>query len=182
MKDFKRDDLLFSLCGLNCGLCTMHLGGYCPGCGGGEGNQSCGIARCSIQKGGITYCHQCGDYPCERYESIDEFDSFITHQNRRRDMEKHRSAGARAYDEEQAEKVLILKYLLEHFNDGRRKTLYCLAVNLLELDFLRELMGRLKEEEGLAALSVKERAAFAVQLLQSEADKEHIILKLNKKK
>ena len=34
MKDFIRADQLFSLCGLNCGLCTMRLGGYCPGCGG----------------------------------------------------------------------------------------------------------------------------------------------------
>ena len=40
MKDFIRDDDLFSLCGLNCGLCTMHIDGYCPGCGGGEGNQT----------------------------------------------------------------------------------------------------------------------------------------------
>ena len=39
MKGFIRSDRLFSLCGLNCGLCTMRLGGCCPGCGGGEGNQ-----------------------------------------------------------------------------------------------------------------------------------------------
>ena len=30
---------LFSLGGLNCGLCPMFLNKYCPGCGGGEGNQ-----------------------------------------------------------------------------------------------------------------------------------------------
>jgi len=29
----------------------MHIGGYCPGCGGGEGNQSCKIARCGMEKG-----------------------------------------------------------------------------------------------------------------------------------
>jgi hypothetical protein len=37
MKDFKRLYPLFSLCGLNCGLCPMHLDNYCPGCGGGAG-------------------------------------------------------------------------------------------------------------------------------------------------
>ena len=26
MKGFEREDQLFSLCGLNCGLCSMHLG------------------------------------------------------------------------------------------------------------------------------------------------------------
>ena len=50
MKGFEREDQLFSLCGLNCGLCSMHLGGYCPGCGGGAGNQACAIARCAMQK------------------------------------------------------------------------------------------------------------------------------------
>ncbi len=40
MKDFTRTDLSFSLCGLNCGLCPMRLGGHCPGCGGGADNTS----------------------------------------------------------------------------------------------------------------------------------------------
>lgn len=47
MKGFSRKEPMFSLCGLNCALCAMHVGGYCPGCGGGEGNQSCAFARCS---------------------------------------------------------------------------------------------------------------------------------------
>lgn len=37
MKGFDRKDLLFSLCGLNCGLCSMRLGGYCPAAAGVRG-------------------------------------------------------------------------------------------------------------------------------------------------
>lgn len=48
-------------------------------------------------------------FPCEKYEGINLFDSFITHHNQ-------------------------LKYLLENCNDGRRKSFFCVAVNLL--DFL----------------------------------------------
>lgn len=59
----------------------MRLGGYCPGCGGGEGNQGCAIARCSLTRGGLEYCWQCGEFPCVRYREIDRYDSFITHQN-----------------------------------------------------------------------------------------------------
>ena len=33
MKGFERKNQLFSLCGLNCGLCPMLLGNYCGGCG-----------------------------------------------------------------------------------------------------------------------------------------------------
>ncbi len=65
MKDFTRSDLLFSLCGLNCGLCPMHLGGHCPGCGDGEGNQSCKIARCSLRHEKPEYCSHCWVFPCE---------------------------------------------------------------------------------------------------------------------
>ena len=54
MKGFTREETRFSLCGLNCCLCSMYLGGYCPGCGGGAGNQSCAFARCSLQHGGIS--------------------------------------------------------------------------------------------------------------------------------
>jgi len=84
VRGFVRECTRFSLCGLNCALCTMQLGGYCPGCGGGEGNQSCRIARCSLEHGGVRFCSGCPDYPCPLYEGFDDADSFITHSARRR--------------------------------------------------------------------------------------------------
>ncbi len=61
--------------------------------------------------------------------------------------------------------------LLSRYNDGRRKTLYCLAVNLLEPD---DLKGDLRETESNpepAALAPKERAAYMAGLLQKLAGK-----------
>ena len=179
MKDFEREDQLFSLCGLNCGLCTMHLGGYCPGCGGGTGNQSCAIARCSLEHGGVAYCYLCAEYPCARYEGIDEYDSFITHRNRRADMEKARRIGPEAYQKEQARKFEILQTLLETCNDGRRKTLFAAAVNLLELEELNAVLAQLSR--GPADLPVKEKAVQAAELLQMAASRRGIDLKLRKK-
>lgn len=179
MKDFEREDQLFSLCGLNCGLCTMHLGGYCPGCGGGTGNQSCAVARCSLEHGGVAYCYLCAEYPCARYEGIDEYDSFITHRNRRADMEKARRIGPEAYQKEQARKCEILQTLLETCNDGRRKTLFAAAVNLLELEELNAVLAQLSR--GPADLPVKEKAVQAAELLQMAASRRGIDLKLRKK-
>ncbi|WP_305131294.1 DUF3795 domain-containing protein [uncultured Oscillibacter sp.] len=136
MKGFNRPNQLFSLCGLNCGLCPMFLNKNCPGCGGGEGNQSCKIARCSLEHDGVEYCFQCSEYPCEKYEHIDDFDSFITHQSRKADLEKARCFGIEAYNVEQVEKAKILDFLLSNYNDGRKKTLFCVAVNLLDLRVL----------------------------------------------
>ena len=132
MKNFKRTDLLFSLCGLNCGLCPMNLNKYCPGCCGGEGNQSCSLARCSLQHGKVEYCFQCENYPCPKYEHIDEFDSFITHQHQKLDIQKFIEQGAEAYSSVQQNKRILLNHLLNSYNDGRKKTLFCVAVNLLE--------------------------------------------------
>ena len=48
---FTRMETRFSLCGLECDLCSMHLGGYCPGLGGGAGNQSTMKGKCSWSTG-----------------------------------------------------------------------------------------------------------------------------------
>ena len=177
MKGFHRKNQLFSLCGLNCGLCTMHLGRYCGGCG--NGNQSCKIARCSLEHGSVEYCCERPHYPCEKYEKIDEYDSFITHRNRKPDMEKFRTVGADRYNAEQEEKVRLLGYLLSSCNDGRRKTLFSLAVNLLELSDVRAVVDQLMASD---LPTIKERAVYAASLLQDVATEKGITLKLNRKK
>ena len=91
MKGFERKNQLFSLCGLNCGLCPMFLGNHCGGCG--NGNQSCKIAKCSLTQGKFEYCYECRNYPCEQYKNIDEYDSFITHRRQKSDLEKAQRIG-----------------------------------------------------------------------------------------
>ena len=177
MKNFQRNHLLFSLCGLNCSLCPMNLNQYCPGCGG-EGNQACSIAKCSLQHGNVEYCFQCENYPCEKYNNIDEFDSFITHQHQKQDMEKFKELGIELYSAEQQKKKVLLNHLLNAYNDGRKKTLFCFAVNLLELEDLENIISEL--DENTSALTQKEKSAHAASLLQEAAKKKNVILKLRK--
>ncbi len=180
MKGFQRSNPLFSLCGLNCGLCPMRLGNYCGGCG--NGNQSCKIARCSLEHGGIEYCYACGQYPCETYQHIDDYDSFITHRRRKADFERAQSIGIEQYTAEQREKMRILSYLLSHFNDGRRKNFFCVAVNLLELSELRAAEKQIRAHDELPSLPLKEQCLYVVEILQGLAAKRNIELKLMKKK
>lgn len=168
MKGFSRNNPYFSLCGLNCRLCPMNLSGHCGGCG--FGNQSCPIARCSLEHGSPDYCFQCPEYPCERYEHIDEADSFITHMNQKADLEKMRRIGEDAYNAEQAEKRQILERLLAEYNDGRKKTLFCLAVNLLPLEDLRavfsddDLQLPIKERANRIEKKLKEKSSIELRL------------------
>jgi hypothetical protein len=158
----------------------MKLDNYCPGCGGGQGNQGCPIARCSLQQN-IEYCFQCTEYPCEKYNGIDEFDSFITHRNQLIDMKKAKLTGMEKYHLELEEKSDILKYLLANYNDGRRKSFFCIAVNLLDIQDLREIVDRIKIKTTSTDLVLKEKAAIAVKLFQTIAEEKNLVLKLNKK-
>lgn len=179
MKPFERKNQLLSLCGLNCGLCPMRLGGHCGGCG--NGNRACAVARCSLeQERPIEYCYECRRYPCERYRHIDEFDSFITHRRQKADAEKAQRLGIDAYNREQTEKLGMLTKLLAEYNDGRKKALFCTAVNLLPLDDLREILQTLAESTALAALP--EKSAHAAALLRHAAAARDIELRLRRKK
>ena len=171
MKGFTRSNPYLSLCGLNCRLCPMHISGHCGGCG--FGNQSCPIARCSLEHGSPEYCFRCPEYPCERYAHIDEADSFITHMKQKADLEKMRKIGDEAYNAEQAEKRRILDRLLAEYNDGRKKTLFCLAVNLLPLEELRTVFV-----DGDLQLPVRDRAGLMEKRLKEISGVE---LKLRRK-
>lgn len=180
MKNFERKNQLLSLCGLNCGLCPMFLGNYCGGCG--NGNQSCRIAKCSLEHEKIEYCFECEDYPCEKYETIDEHDSFITHRRQKSDLERVRCIGIEQYNLEQQAKMQMLSYLLSNYNDGRRKNFFCVAVNLLELSELQEAITELQSNEKLVSLPIKERSLYAAGVIQKIADRRNVELKLFKKK
>lgn len=177
MKGFERKDLQLSLCGLNCALCPMQADGHCPGCGGGAGNASCSIARCSLEHGKVEYCFQYEAFPCERYKADDAWDSFVLHRNRKQDMEKARRAPG-AYHSQLKAKQEILRELLDKYNDGRHKSFFCTAVNLLELERLQRVMGQLEKGEAAPA---KELAARAKEWMQGEARQQGVELRLRKK-
>ncbi len=181
MKDFNRTNLSFSLCGLNCSLCPMRLGGHCPGCGGGPGNQSCAIAKCSLQHDKVEYCFLCPSYPCQRYEGIEEYDSFITHQGQLRDIKRAQEIGIAAYNEELVQKAEILQTLLSDYNDGRRKTFYCVAINLLPLPVIENVMKQVVENTSFNNLTIKGKTENVVSLFQNFANQQGLMLKLRKK-
>lgn len=167
MRNFIRKDSSLSLCGLNCRLCPMLLGGHCPGCGGGAGNQSCAIAKCSLQRGNIEYCFLCPDFPCQRYEGAEEYDSFITHQRQLKDIKRAQEIGIEAYINEQTRKAEVLQILLSDYNDGRKKKFYCLAVNLIPLQDLEMVMIQAITNTRLQTLTIKEKMTM-IDILRSQ--------------
>lgn len=184
MDSYSRTYPEFSLCGLNCGLCVRyHTDGpsRCPGCGGNrfsELHPSCPIITCSKKHEHIEYCHECASYPCSRYQNEATYDSFITYAVRLTDQEQAKHFGIEAYQHILNQKIELLRHLIEHYDDGRHKGFYCLAVNLFELPVLQQIMMKL---ETVWDKSLKERTASTVELMTREADVQHIELHLRRK-
>lgn len=185
MSDYQRQYPEFSACGLNCGLCPRyHTDGSsrCPGCGG-EGffrqRPKCGVISCNRRKG-IEFCYRCDEFPCSKIEKADAVDSFITHLNMLSDSRRAQHIGLEGYAAELDQKMAILRLLLDKYNDGRRKSFYCTAVNLLELGDLKDVFAQVERQVD-AEGPVKERSAQAAKIFQARADELGISLKLRKK-
>jgi hypothetical protein len=155
MKEYIRETPLFSLCGLNCCLCPRFRttgSSRCPGCGGEdfyEKHPTCGIISCGQRHDGVEYCFQCKEYPCNRYTGPNEKDSFITYRHVPMDMNTAKDTGLEKYLEQLSKKSYILDILLDEWDNGRLKSYFCLAVNLLPLSDLELAMSELSQREQL---------------------------------
>ena len=176
-KEFNRTDGVFSLCGLNCGLCPMKIRGGCSGCfNGSTCYQTCPIAACSIRHGNVDYSFQCSKYPCKRYDGIDEHDSLISHKNQKKDLAKAKENGIEDYLDEQRKKKEILTRLLDEYDDGGRDVFFCLAVNMLGVNELLEVLSDLDRQSHV--MSLVEKADNAEMMLCKCAENKDIPLEL----
>ena len=97
-------------------------------------------------------------------------------------MEKDQTTWIDAYNAEQAEKAKILEIFLSNYNDGRKKTLFYIAVNLLELQELQAVLWEIEHNSDIEMLTLKEKSAYIARLLKDVAATKNIDLKLRKKK
>ncbi|ORC36190.1 hypothetical protein B4O97_06260 [Marispirochaeta aestuarii] len=184
MKEYSRKYPEFSLCGLNCVLCPRFQtegSSRCPGCGGSnfhEKHPACSVITCSRKHDNTEFCHECAGFPCERYAIPVEKDSFITKRNVFSDMEKAKR-NLSEYLDDLKEKQMILEKLIADFNDGRMKSFYCLAVNLLPLKELKSIVGDV-ENAGRKLREKKEKARTAKEVFLKSASSRGIALELRK--
>ena len=121
----------------------------------------------------MEFCSLCPDWPCQRYVQ-EQADSFIPHRNARRDLETVKRVGLEHYRETLGKKMEGLRFLLERCNDGRRKSLFCTAVNLLGLE--EEFGPEYPPEEQ------KDRGSRAAELFRERAQTRGVSLKLERQR
>jgi hypothetical protein len=93
-------------------------------------------------------------------------------------MKKAADGGMERYRAELGEKISFLEYLLSHYNDGRKKSFFCVAVNLLELSDLSEIKNRLEKLD--EPVSRQDRIKTAEALFYEKAKAKNIDLGLRK--
>ena len=165
VKNFNRTDELFSLCGLNCGLCGYRLQGNCNGCFKDSFCAAiCPMAPCSVKHGNLQYCFECPEYPCKHYDGFDSYDTLVLHRNQRKDMQKAKEIGMDAYHAEQREKMKILNHLLDRYDDGGKNAFFCPAVNMIKVGDLQKILVQLDEQ--CANMPLSEKADLAETMLR----------------
>lgn len=184
MNDNRRKEVIVSACGLNCGLCSRFYTNGASRCSGCDGDElgycclRCGVLKCCKNKN-IDYCYLCQDYPCSKYKNALK-DSFITHQNIFTNFKEIKQIGLDFYLNNLRQKMDILEKLLANYDDGRRKSFYCLAINLLDLNSIKDIMRNIENDIDLQNIDLKEQVKKIVSLFESKAIDNNIILKLNK--
>ena len=94
--------------------------------------------------------------------------------NQKSDLEKMQRIGEEVYNAEQVEKRQILDRLLAEYNDGRKKTLFCLAVNLMPLEDLRaafandDLQLPIQDRAKLMEKRLKEKSSIDLKLRRKQ--------------
>jgi 3-deoxy-D-manno-octulosonate 8-phosphate phosphatase KdsC-like HAD superfamily phosphatase len=95
-----------------------------------------------------------------------------------KDIKRAQEIGIEAYSDEQTEKANILHTLLSDYNDGRRKTFFCAAVNLIPLEQMRTIM---EQAAANGPHTLKEKAEYVAALFRSYAEKNGLVLGLRRK-
>lgn len=78
------------------------------------------------------------------------------------------------------EKVNILEFLINNYNDGRKKSFYCMTVNLLNLADLKRIMEQIDKKIKNQDIDIKEKIKLIIDLFESKAKNKNIDLKLRK--
>ncbi len=85
-----------------------------------------------------------------------------------KDFEKVKTIGLEAYQRELEEKIDILHYILDNYNDGRPQELFLYGGHLLDLQDIKDVLAQIAEEIK-PEMSPKEKAAV-VQLFRLQPE------------
>lgn len=176
----ERNHPTIGVCGIDCGLCPRFYttgDSRCPGCGGTNfalKHPSCKIYNCALKKHDVTICSKCNEFPCSLISSWDKGDSFVSHFNCMNNLYFIKEDGYDSYLSSQQIRINLLEKLLASFDNGRSKSFYCLATNLLSIESIKAI------DQFIDNTTSKPLIDELHEYILSFADKDSVVLKLRK--
>lgn len=176
-------------CGLDCGLCpTYYTKGpsRCPGCGGlnfFDKHPSCSIITCCVKEHSFETCAECEEFPCSKIEKWDLIDSFICHRASLSNLKFIKTTGVGKFVEIQKKRIELLEIMLKQYNEGRSKSLFCIATALLSIEELEKALKTSEQQiktDNISSSDLKSRSSVLKGVLNDIAAKDGIELKLRK--
>jgi hypothetical protein len=142
------------VCGLDCGMCPRYYTkgtSRCPGCAGPDffdKHPSCSFITCCVKKKNLEVCSECLDFPCskfkseEEYQQLNESSSYPSSKRVIRNLNIIKEDGIKKFIERQKKRIKLLEIMIENFDDGRSRSLYCKATTLLDLTSLKNSLDK----------------------------------------
>jgi hypothetical protein len=186
----KKEVFTLGCCGIDCGLCPRFYtagNSRCPGCCGDDFEKlhpSCSFITCCVKKKDLEVCAECGDFPCAKFaRETGEIDSFVTHRKVMSNQDFIQKNGIERFVEQQEQRISFLKTMLQDYDDGRCKSLFCLSAALLSLDGLNKALMKAEQERidgAIGGEDKKSRAGLLRRILSLIAEEENVELTLRK--
>ncbi len=143
----------------------------------------CPFITCAVKKRGIEFCWECPDkITCDKWQKHrdagKQLDSFKCYQKLEADISFIQKNGVEEFEKQQKFKEELLKELLFEFNDGRSKSLYCVAATVLEVEELQEVLAKGRQQS--KGMPPKDEAKVMHKMLNDISIERGYILKLRK--
>lgn len=142
------------VCGLDCGFCPKYYTdgpSRCPGCGASDFSDkhpSCSFITCCVKKRNHEVCAECPDFPCpkfkseEEYQQLKESSSYPPYKNVIPNLRFIKEHGIDKFIKQQKERIKLLETMIEYFDDGRSKSLFCRIAASQDLISLRNSINK----------------------------------------
>ena len=175
------------VCGLSCRLCPRYHTDAESRCGECKSEQritvGCTFITCAVKKQSIEFCWDCHDsQTCEKWANHRDFgkqhDTFKCYQKLEDNISTILQKGIESFEEQQKTREQLLIEMLKKFNEGRSKSYLCIAATVLDIDEIRDVLSRAREES--AGLGVKDRSRVMRSMIDGIAGSKGYNLKLRK--
>jgi hypothetical protein len=175
------------ICGLSCRLCPAYhreTKSKCEGCKSEyRMGAPCPFHTCAFKKRGIDFCGFCDEHrTCTRWikfrESGKQYDSIVSYQRLEDNIALIQKYGMEEFEKQQKTREKMLRAFLVEFNEGRSKSLYCIAATILEIEELESVLEKARAKS--RGLEIRAKSGVMHSLLNEIAKEKNYLLKLRK--